>query len=109
MTENKSGIDPLQEMFNASMGYTTTTPTAQPSDAFVISYPKNFDDVQNIINGLKKKSSCLVNFNNAPKNLMQRMLDFISGACFALGCTVQKIQESQYLITASGVSVKVNK
>lgn len=109
MTENKSSIDPLQEMFNASLGIPTVSTSVQSGDAFVISYPKNFDDVQNIINGLKKKSSCLVNFNNAPKNLIQRMIDFISGACFALDCTVQKIQESQYLITASGVSVKVNK
>ena len=109
MIDNKTNIDPLQEMFNASLGLTSTPQTAQPNDAFVISYPKNFDDVQNIINGLKRKSSCLVNFNNAPKNLVQRMIDFISGACFALDCTVQKIQDSQYLITASGVSVKVNK
>lgn len=109
MIENKSGIDPLQEMFNASLGISTAPSGASSTDAFVISYPKNFDDIQNIINGLKKKSSCLVNFNNAPKNLIQRMIDFISGACFALDCTVQKIQESQYLITASGVSIKVNK
>lgn len=109
MTENKSGIDPLQEMFNQSMGIQSTPQNTPQRDAFVISYPKSLEDIQGIINGLKQNSSCLVNFNNAPKNLMQRMIDFLSGACYALTCGIQKIQDGQYLITTSGVSIRVNK
>ena len=107
MTENKNTIDPLQEMFNASMG--TQTPQNSSNGNFVVSYPKSLEDIQSLISGLKSNNSALVNFCNAPKTLIQRMIDFLSGACFALDASISKIMEGQYLVTVSGVSIKVNK
>lgn len=107
MVESKNGIDPLQEMFNASMGM--QTPQNPTNGSFVVSYPKSLEDIQGLIVGLKNNNSALVNFCNAPKSLMQRMIDFLSGACYALDASISKIMDGQYLITVSGVSIKVNK
>ena len=75
----------------------------------MVSYPKSLEDIQNLIVGLKNNNSALVNFCNAPKSLIQRMIDFMSGACYALDSSISKIMDGQYLITVSGVSIKVNK
>ncbi len=106
MIDNKN-IDPLQEMFNASMGIQQSQPASNGN--FVVSYPKSLEDIQNLIVGLKNNNSALVNFCNAPKSLIQRMIDFMSGACYALDSSISKIMDGQYLITVSGVSIKVNK
>ena len=75
----------------------------------MVSYPKSLEDIQNLIVGLKNNNSALVNFCNAPKSLIQRMIDFMSGACYALDSSIYKIMDGQYLMTVSGVSIKVNK
>lgn len=108
MTENKN-IDPLLEMFNANNGQSVAQQNSNPNGNFVVSYPKSLEDIQSLIDGLKNNNSALVNFCNAPKTLIQRMIDFLSGACYALNSSIQKIMDGQYLITASGVSIKVNK
>ena len=76
---------------------------------FVLSYPSSFEDIKSIIDGLKNGCSALVSSSKVSKpSVCQRMLDYLSGAAYALGCNVRKIQEGQYLFTANGVAIKIN-
>ena len=113
MTE-KRYADTLEEMFNQSIAEQQSRAQQQAMQSqgdagnFVISYPATLEDIKIIIDGLRSGCSALVNFNKVAKAaLTQRMLDYLSGATYALGGAVRKVQEGQYLVTASGISIKV--
>ena len=112
MIEKKtSQSDTLEALFNQNANQTVNNTPTQKNDGgnFVLSYPSSFEDIKSIIDGLKNGCSALVSFSKVAKAATcQRMLDYLSGAAYALSCNVRKIQEGQYLFTANGVSIKIN-
>jgi cell division inhibitor SepF len=67
--------------------------------------PEEFSDVELIVEKLKNKESVIVDFENIPPSLAQRMLDFISGGVFALSGTVRKVRYKMYILIPQGVKV----
>ncbi|MBQ7652883.1 MAG: cell division protein SepF [Clostridia bacterium] len=104
--------DTLEELFNQNANRENETQSNGGGGGgdFTVSFPTSWDDIREIISGLKKGGSALVNLDKE-KSLAnrQRYLDYLSGATFALGASFRKIQDYQYLITASGVSIKIGK
>lgn len=105
----KKYTDTLEEMFYASRAESNNQPQAQKSSAsnIIITAPKSYDDVKNVIDGLKSGNSALVNLGNSQQS--QRMLDFLSGAAYALNGSIEKVMDGQYLVTSQGVSIQVKK
>lgn len=102
--------DTLEELFNQNANRESNSQQNGGGGDFTVSFPASFDDIKSIIENLKKGGSALVNLNKVTATATrQRFLDYLSGATFALGASMRKIQEYQYLITASGVSIKVDK
>ena len=54
--------------------------------------PKNADDVQTVIDFLKTRESAIVNLDDVDPEISQRILDFVSGAVYALGGRVNRIK-----------------
>ena len=69
--------------------------------------PKSYSDVQNLIVTLRNNQSLIVDTDKINPNDMQRYLDFLSGAIFALGGSHQKIGKSLMLFTPAGSCVTV--
>ncbi len=104
----KKYTDTLEEMFYASRAEANPTQSQKSSASnIVITAPKSYDDVKNVIDGLKNGNSALVNLGNSQQ--AQRMLDFLSGAAYALNGSIEKVMEGQYLVTSQGVSIQVKK
>lgn len=57
----------------------------------VIFEPRSFEDIHVIGGCLKKGKSCVINLHKLRPELAQRFIDFLSGVCFVINGTIQKI------------------
>ena len=70
--------------------------------------PKSFSDVQTIIERLAGKESVIVNLEYVEIESAQRILDFLSGASYALGGSMRRIKAYTFLITPQGTGITDN-
>ena len=68
--------------------------------------PDRFSDVENLIKRLRNREGVIVDFNDVPPHIAQRMLDFLSGATFALNGTINKLKYKTYLLIPRGVTIR---
>lgn len=64
----------------------------------VISQPNSYDQASEICEHLKEKKSIIVNLEYVNKDVARRIIDFMSGAVYALDGNIQKISNSIFLI-----------
>jgi cell division inhibitor SepF len=67
--------------------------------------PTSYDEVQSICDDLKSKKPIIINFEEMDKEVAKRMVDFISGAVYALDGTIQKVSNGIVLVAPSNVDV----
>lgn len=67
-----------------------------------------FDDIERLINVLKSGSGVIVDLSTAPSALVQRLLDYLSGAVFALDGSVEKLTRTMYILTPKGIDINTN-
>jgi len=73
-----------------------------------VAKPAGFADIQKLIDKLKTKQGVIVDLSAVGLPLAQRMLDFLSGAVYALGGNIDKVDNKMYVLAGSGVEI-VNK
>jgi len=71
----------------------------------VVYQPLSYDDTQNIIDNLKSRKPIIVNLESLEQDLAQRVLDFMSGAVYALDGTIQKVHRSIFVLVPSNVDI----
>lgn len=64
----------------------------------VISQPTTFEQAEEICTYLKNRKSVIVNLEYVNKDVARRIIDFISGAVYALDGNIQKISNSIFLV-----------
>ncbi len=72
---------------------------------FMVYKPKTADDVQTLIDHLKNRESAIINLDDVEPDTAQRVLDFASGAVYALSGTVHKVSGNIFLLSPQGVDV----
>lgn len=72
----------------------------------VITQPEAYEDVEEIGEYLKQRRSVIVNLESINKEDGKRILDFLSGASFALEGNIQKVSNLIYLITPTSVEIQ---
>ena len=85
-------------------GYNTV---AQRSSGMkvVIVEPKAFEDSENIANQLRDMRPVVVNFENTDPHEAARIVDFVSGATFALDGKLEKIGKDIFICVPVNVTV----
>lgn len=73
----------------------------------VVYEPANADDVQMLIDYMKRREPAIVNLDNAEPDDAQRILDFVSGAIYALNGSVHRIASNIFLLSPEGVEITV--
>ncbi len=81
------------------------TDTARAMQNFMVYEPRNADDVQTLIDFLKRKESAIINLDNVEPEISQRVLDFVSGAIYALNGSVHRISGNIFLLSPEGVGI----
>lgn len=74
----------------------------------VLVEPTSYDEVQSICDDLKSKKPIIINFEDMDKEVARRMVDFISGAVYALDGTIQKVSNGIVLVAPSNVDILGN-
>ena len=59
----------------------------------------SFDDARRAADGLKEGQQQIVNLEQTPADMTERITDFLNGATYALEGSVEKIGEQVYLFT----------
>lgn len=67
-----------------------------------------YDDTQAIIDNLKSRKPIIVNLDSLEQDLAQRVLDFMSGAVYALDGTIQKVSRSIFVLVPSNIDIVGN-
>lgn len=75
----------------------------------VFFYPKSYDEVNKLIDYLKQGESVMLNLDNISDGEAQRMLDFASGAVYALNGSIQRVSGNIFLLTPEGLNIMVPK
>lgn len=68
--------------------------------------PEKFADVEELVDSVKRRESVIVDFNGIPDDIAKRMLDFLSGATFALNGTVNRLKFKKYILIPYGIKIK---
>ena len=71
----------------------------------VFYYPKSYSEVQKLIDFLKQGESVMLNLDSVSEDEAQRMLDFASGAVYALNGSVQRVSGNIFLLTPEGLNI----
>ena len=67
---------------------------------------KAYDEMQEIAKNIKARKVVIVNFEDMDKETAQRMVDFLSGAVFALDGMPKKVSGSTFLFSSSQVDLE---
>lgn len=80
-------------------------PTGLNQMKVVLIEPTDYDDVQDICDNLKNKKPIIINFENLDKDTARRMVDFVSGAVYALDGTIQKVSNGIVIAAPPNVDI----
>lgn len=70
-----------------------------------ITKPLKYDDATEICTALKNRKIVVVNTTALELRVAQRLIDFISGACYALEGDFQEVEKGVFIVTPSNIDV----
>ena len=71
----------------------------------ILYHAKTFDDAAKAADELRKKKAIILNMENVDKSQARRVVDFLSGAVYALDGQVKKVAQSTYLLCPHNMDV----
>ena len=74
----------------------------------VVYQPMTYDDTQSIIDNLKNRKPIVVNLENLEIDIAQRVLDFMSGAVYALNGNIHKVTKGIFILVPTNVDISGN-
>ena len=86
-----------KERKQANSSKVVSLPTGNRSK-MIVYYPVSYDDTKNIIDNLKSRKPIIVNMESIDVVVAQRILDFLSGACYALGGVIYRVSSKIFAV-----------
>lgn len=71
----------------------------------VILKPESFEEAQEICDQIKSKNPVVVNLERAEYPTAQRIMDFLSGTCYSLNGSLQRVANNIFIIAPENVSI----
>ena len=71
----------------------------------VIMQPVSFEEARDIANHLKERKPIVINLENVDNPTSRRIVDFLSGAVYALDGSIKKVSNGIFLIAPYNVGV----
>lgn len=75
-----------------------TSPTASINNVNV-STPSTFRDIQELVNSLRRHEAVIVDMSRIHPDCVERVLDYLSGAVYALEGTEKSVSKTIYMFT----------
>lgn len=73
----------------------------------VVQRPVSFDDVQAVADCLKERRPVILSVELVPKEVARRLVDFVSGAAYALDGRMHRLGDALFLFTPSNIGIDV--
>ncbi len=90
-------------------GKVVEMPVQQTNHNKLIVYrPVSFDDTQSIIDNLRSRKPLILNMESIEIDLAQRILDFMCGACSAMGGDICKISAKIFAVVPADYEIVGN-
>jgi cell division inhibitor SepF len=86
-------------------GHLVAIQNIRQQEKVVLVEPKVFDEVEDIVTQIKNKKTVICSLDSTTREDAQRILDFMSGTCFALNGQVRKIGKNTFLFAPASVSI----
>ncbi|MBR3577092.1 MAG: cell division protein SepF, partial [Clostridia bacterium] len=71
----------------------------------VVIQPETFDEAKEIADHLKERKPVVINLELMDKDTARKIFDFLNGAIYALGGSVQRVANNIYLIAPYNVTI----
>lgn len=71
----------------------------------IVYRPVSYEDTQNIIDNLKSHKPVIVNMEQIEVETAQRILDFMSGACYAVDGRVYKVSSRIFIVAPANIDI----
>ena len=68
--------------------------------------PNSFEDMENVVGRMGKGESVVLALKDLPTEHAQRMLDFATGAVYAMNGSVKKVKDDKYVLIPPGGRIK---
>ncbi|MCD3350213.1 cell division protein SepF [Clostridium botulinum D/C] len=99
----------IENIFDASnvrnqKGKVVSIHTAASTKVIILK-PMDYDAAIEICDNLKARKIIVVNMTSLESKIAQRLLDFIAGASYALGGSLDEIYKGVYIISPSNVEI----
>lgn len=100
----------IENIFNASnskkaKGNKVVSIHTAASAKILILKPTDYDEALEICDNLKSRKIIVVNMTNLEGKVAQRLLDFMAGASYALGGSLEEVEKGVYIISPSNVEI----
>lgn len=102
---NSSGFDDDMEIFDDGKRNKVVKIHTTAQLKLVVMQPESFEDAREIANHLKNKKPVVINLEAVERNAAQRIVDFLSGAVYALDGNIQKVANGIFLIAPYNVGI----
>ncbi len=79
--------------------------TSSRSMEVCITRPKNFDSCQEISDLILSGKAAIINFEGVTTQEAQRIIDFVSGACYAIKGSASQISEKIVVVTPEDIDI----
>lgn len=96
-----------KEQSGSAVGYSAVNPGMNGANQFVVTTPKTFEDIQGVIDNLKMHRALIVDLSRLNSDSVQRVMDYINGAIYAIDGSIQRINPAVFLLTPTGMSISV--
>lgn len=98
---------PQQTPVQQVPSYTQPSYGQAVASGVVIYSPRTYKDVQLLIDHLKMREQVIVDFSTLNQQSVYRILDFMSGAIYALDGSIQQITKNIFLFAPQGVTITI--
>ncbi|MBU5482978.1 cell division protein SepF [Clostridium sp. MSJ-11] len=104
MEESEEEFEPIVHSSSRKPGKVVSIHTAATAKVVIVK-PSTYDEVVDICDNLKNRKIIVVNSTALEQKTAQRLLDFISGATYALAGSLEEVERGIYIVSPSNVEV----
>lgn len=71
----------------------------------IVIQPETYDEAQDVCDHIKSQRPVIINLEQMDRNVAQRIMDFVSGACYTLNGNLQRVTNNIFIIAPENVDV----
>lgn len=71
----------------------------------VVIQPETYDEAQDVCDHIKSQRPVIINLESMDRVIAQRIMDFVSGACYTLNGNLQRVTNNIFIIAPENIDV----